>query len=89
MNGLVERDPEPLQDLLALGGRRTGRDEVVVVKAHAVRADVGEMVNAVDRIEGWARLVAEGVATPIADGPEAEGEVVVGLSLVVGHGAGL
>ena len=58
------------------------------MEAHAVRADVGEMVHAVDRIERRARLVAEGVATPIADGPEAEGEVVVGLSLVVvGHGA--
>ena len=67
-------------------GGRAGRHEIVVVEAHAVRAELGEVVHGVDRIERRARLVAEGVTTPVADGPEPEGEVVVGLRLVrVGH----
>ena len=59
-------------------GRRAGRHEVVVVEADAVRADVGEVVHRVDRVERRPRLVAERVAAAVADGPQAEGEVVVG-----------
>ena len=81
--GVVERAPEPLQDRLALGRGRAGRHEVVVVEVHAVRAELGEAVHGVDRIERRARLVAERVATAVADRPEAEREVVVGRRCVL------
>ena len=60
----------------SVGGRAV-RHEVVVVEAHAVGAEVGQAVHGVDGIEGRAHLGAEGIAARIADGPEAEGEVVL------------
>ena len=59
----------------AVGARR---HEIVVVEAHAVRADVGEVMHGVDGIERRTGLVAERVATAVADRPQPEGEVVVG-----------
>ena len=57
------------------------------MEVHAVRAEVGEAVHAVDRIERGPRLVAERIAAPVADGPEAEREVVVGRRCeLVAHG---
>ena len=48
------------------------------MEADAVRAELGEAVHRLDRIERRAGLVAERVAAPVADGPEPEREVVLG-----------
>ena len=66
----------------ALGRRRAVRHEVVVVEVHAVGAQVGEAVDRVDGIERRPDLVAERVTAGVADGPEAEGEVVLRAGLV-------
>ena len=85
--GLIERAPEPLEDVVALVGRGAVRDEVVVVEADAVGAEIGEPVHRVDRVERRAHLGAERVAARVPDGPEPEGEVVLGSgSEEIGHG---
>ena len=53
-----------------------GGIEVVVVEVDAVRAELGEAVHRLDRVERRARLVAERIATDVADGPQPEGEAV-------------
>jgi hypothetical protein len=73
---VVQGAAEPLQDRLAFGGRRAGRDQVVVVEVDAVRAELGEALHGLDRIEWRARLVAERITTDIADGPQPEGEAL-------------
>ena len=68
-------------------GGRARRHQVVVVEAHAVGAQLGQVLDGVDRVERGPDLVAEGVPARVADGPEAEGEVVLRTGLVVmGHG---
>ena len=52
------------------------------MEVHAVRAELGEAVHRLDRIERRADLVAERVPAGVADGPEPEGEVVLGAGLV-------
>ena len=89
----VECPPEPLDDVLALGGRRAEGHEVVVVEADAVGTEVRQVVHGVDRVERRPYLTPEGVAALVADGPQAEGEVVlrVGVKgslmvlLLIGH----
>src|SRR4029077_771429 len=51
---------------------------VVIVEVDAVRAEVGEVVDGVHRVEGGAHLEPERVPAPVADRPQAEGEVVLG-----------
>src|SRR6185436_7028941 len=58
-------------------GRAEG-NQVVVVEGDAGSAPLGELVDGLDRVEGLARGVAEGIAALPADGPEAEGEAVGG-----------
>ena len=85
--GRVERPPEPLEDVVALVGRRAVGHEVVVVEAHAVGAEVGEPVHGVDRVERGAHLGAEWVAAGIPHRPEPEGEVVLWSGREeIGHG---
>ena len=55
-----------------------GGHEVVVVEADAVRPDSGQVLHRVDRVERRPHLVTERVAARVADGPETEGEVVLG-----------
>ena len=76
--GGVESSPKPLHDLLAFRRGRTGRHEVVVMEAHAVGAEIGEMVDGIDRVERWPGFVAERVAAAIAHRPQPKGEVVSG-----------
>ena len=65
-----------------------GRHEIVVVEAHAVGAQVGQSVHGVDGIEGRPDRLPEGVPPGVPDGPEAEGELVLGPgSEVIGHGS--
>ena len=61
---------------------RPGRDQVVVVEVHAVRAEVGEPLHGLDRVERRPGLVAERVAAPVPDRPEPEREVVLGCRFV-------
>ena len=76
--GLVERALEPGDDRVALGCARADGHEVVVVEADAVRPDSGQVLHRVDGVERCPHLVAERVAARVADGPETEGEVVLG-----------
>ena len=85
--GRVERAAEPLDDVLPLRWRRAVGHEVVVVEADAVGAEVGQPVDGVDRVEGGAHHGAEGVPPWVSDGPQAEGEVVLGSGGEgIGHG---
>ena len=61
------------------------RDQVVVVEGDAVRAELGQPVHRLDRVERRPGGVAERVAGLPADGPEAEGELVLagGLKSVI------
>ena len=56
--------------------RRAEGDQVVVVEGDAVRAEVGQPVHGLDRVERGAGGVAERVAAEPADRPQAEGELV-------------
>ena len=46
------------------------------METDAVGTEVGETVDGVDGVEGRPGLMAERIASRVADGPEAEGEVV-------------
>src|SRR5881394_623487 len=70
------RAPEPLDDLLALGGGRAGRHEVVIVEVHAARAELGELGDGVDGVERGPGLVPERVPPAVADRPQPEREAV-------------
>ncbi len=62
--------------LVALGGRGVDRHQVVVVEVDAIGADLGQQVDDLDRRTRRAHRLAEGVAPGVADGPEAEGELI-------------
>ena len=76
---------EVFLNLIALGGSRVDRDHVVVVKIHAIGADFAEQIADLDDIELLADRFAEGIATGVADRPEAEGELEFGIGFVRGH----
>ena len=65
-------------------GRRAEGHEVVVVEVDAVGAELGQPVHRLDRVERRPHLVAERIAARVADGPQTEGEVVLGLGLELG-----
>ena len=48
----------------------------------AVGADVGQVVDDVDRVERLSHFDAEGVATDVSYGPETERETVLGLGFI-------
>ena len=68
-------------DRVALGGRGVDGNEIVVVQIHAVGADLAEHGRNVVGRNCRADEIAEGIAAAIADGPQAEGEFVLGLGL--------
>ena len=53
------------------------------MEVDAVRAELGEALHGLDRIERRARLVAERITTDVADGPQPEGEAVRGRRCVL------
>src|SRR3954470_24885652 len=75
--GLLEPGLEARHDAIALGRRCPPRDEIVVVQRHAPRPKLGELLEALGRVERSAGRVAERVAAWIADGPEAERETAL------------
>jgi len=77
--GCVEGAPEALEDLIPLVGRRAVGHEIVVVEAHAVRPEVGQPLDRVDRVERCAHFGAEGISAGVPDRPEPEGEVILWL----------
>ena len=79
-----------LENLVALGGAGGERKDVVVVELEAVAIALGETLNAVDGRQFRPGLVAERVAAPILEAPDAEGELILlGRGEVVGrHGSG-
>ena len=48
------------------------------MEADAVRAQLGQVLHRLDGVERRAHLVAERVPARVADGPEPEGEVILG-----------
>src|SRR5204862_3678320 len=64
-------------DLVAFGGTRAGRHQIVVVQIHAVRAELGELAHDRRRRQRRPDRLTEWIASGIADGPEPEGEVVL------------
>ena len=74
---LLERRLEVLHDLVALGRGRVARNEIVVVQVHAISAELGELVDDLHGAYLRPRRFAEGIASGIAHGPQAEGEVVL------------
>jgi hypothetical protein len=87
--GLLERRPEPLDVLRAVGVAAAERDQVVVVEGDAVRAELGEPVHALHRVQRRAGGVAERVAGLPADRPETEGEPVLAGGLRCAHAISL
>ena len=78
----VQRFTESLQRTSRSAAVSVGRHEVVVVQRDAVGADVGQVMDDVDRVERLAHLDAEGVATDVAYRPETEREAVLGLGFI-------
>ena len=60
-----------------------GDELIVVVEIDAVRAQFREALDRIARVERGADELAERIATAVADGPEAEGELVRGTGLQV------
>ena len=64
--------------LIAFGGGRIDRDEIVVVEVDAQGAELGELVHRANRIEGRPHEFAKRIAAAIANSPESEREFVCG-----------
>ena len=73
-----ERGLELAHDAVAIGRRGVARDEIVVVKIHAVGAELAELLDDAVRAIAGPDGVAERIAARVADGPEPEREVVLG-----------
>ena len=67
---------EAADDAVAFGGRGVNRHQIVVVEIDAPRAEIAQPLDRNDRVHRWPDELAEGVSTAVADGPEAEGELV-------------
>ena len=67
---------EVLDDAIAIGRRCIDRYQVVVVEVHAPRARLRQHRHRIGGRQRWAHNVAERVAAPISDRPEAERKLV-------------
>src|SRR5689334_9586042 len=74
--GLRERVLEPGDQLGPVGLGRAERDQVVVVERHPGRAELGQPVHGLHRVERRSGRVAERVAAEPADRPQPESEPV-------------
>ena len=83
--GLVEGFPEAADVLVPGAVVGAEGDEVIVVEGDAPGAQLGEVVDGLDRVERRARGIAEGIAGLVAHGPEPEAELVGRRWLIVGH----
>ena len=63
---------------LTFGIRRSEGEQVVVVESEAVGAELGELLDGVDDVKRWPGGSTERICPVVADGPEAEGELVGG-----------
>ena len=79
---LLHRGLELADNPVALGGGRVDGDEVVVVQIDAPGAHLAEHRDGVVRGQGIADGLTEGIPTAVADGPEAERELVGRLRLI-------
>ena len=75
--GVCHRLLEAVDLLLAFGVRGAEGEEVVVMEGEAVCAELSELLDRVDDVEGCARRAAEGVRAVVSHGPESEGELIV------------
>jgi len=78
---------ERARDAVALAGGGADRHEIVVVQVDALRAELGELADGFGRFPWGAGRQAEGIGTDIPDGPETEGELVLGAWGKVRHAA--
>ena len=72
-----QRRLELADDAIALGRRGVDRHEIVVVQVDAPGADLAEQRHGVDGRQRRPHGIAERVAAAVADGPEAERELVL------------
>ena len=74
--GRFQRALQPVDLRLPLGIGGAEGEQVVVVEGHAVGAELSELLHGVHDVERATSRAAEGVGAVVADGPEAEGELV-------------
>ena len=84
--GSIERGTELVDDAVALARAGADGHEIVVVQRHAVRPELGQLLDGDDRIEGWPGRVAERIAPGVPDGPESEREPIARSRHVRGLG---
>jgi hypothetical protein len=82
--GVLQRRGEPVDLLVAGRGVRPERNQVVVVEGHAPRAEGGQLVHRLHRVQRGARRDAERVRAVPPDRPQSEGEPVGGGGLRAG-----
>src|ERR671910_690378 len=75
--GLAERLAETREDALALARLGPERDQVVVVEADPVRAQVRQPADGFGRVQSRACGLAERIVPLVADCPEPKGELVL------------
>src|SRR5947207_1856947 len=71
--------------LRALSGGRIDRHEIVVVKVHAPRSELAQLLHRQHRIERRPHEVAERIASAVSHGPEPKRELVGGSGLECVH----
>ena len=85
--GRRERVLEAADVLVSSGVIRAERDEVVVMEGDAPRAELGEPIDGLDRVEVRPRGVPEGIARLPAHRPHPEAELVGRRRGVISHEA--
>jgi hypothetical protein len=81
--GLAERLFELAHDAISIAGGSIDRDQIVVMKIDAIRAQLTQTLHDRDRTNGRARGVAKRIASPVADSPQAKSEFMFGFWLIV------
>ena len=74
---LIESLSELVDDPLPFGAAAAGRDQVVVVKREAVRAELGKLVHRIHGGKDWPGRLPEHVSRLPADRPQTEAELVL------------
>ena len=73
---VLERLLEVADDAIPFGGGRVDRHQIVVVEVDAPGAELAQPLDGDDGVDPGPDELAEGIAAAVADGPEAECELV-------------
>src|SRR3990170_3585537 len=85
--GGVEGLAKSVEDVVALGGGCARWDQVVIVEADSPAAEIAEAIDELPRLDRRAHDLAERIPARVSDGPESEGELVLGCGLKRAHRA--